>query len=369
MVVARGTERAWYKRLRSDLESVGFIANPLDICCFNRAEEDGKQSTIVVHVDDMLVTAPSDAHLDALIKQFGERYNDEYASITVQRGRRIEYVGMVFDFNEEDAVKVTMEGYIDDLLREYESIAGEVETPAVGTLFSVRKGAEQLDSKRAEEFHTLVAKVLYLAKRIRPDLLVAVSFLTRRVQSPDVDDQRKLERVIKYIRSTRHLGIRLSADKFISVLAYVDASFATHDDMKSHTGSVITLGRGPVMANSRIQRLTTLSSAESELVGLSESLGQVLWTRMFLEAQGYEMGPAKVFEDNQSAIKLAENGESRSSRTRHIAIRYFFIHDRIKSGEVAIEYMKTGDMIADILTKPLTGELFKRLRGLLLNWT
>ena len=359
--------RAWYKRLRGDLESLGFEANPHDNCCFNRTEEDGRQTTIVVHVDDMLVTAPGDNVIDGLVKEFGARYNDEYASITVQRGKRIEYVGMVFSFNEAGIVRVTMDGYVEDLLRDYESIAGEVETPATASLFNVREEAEQLDKKEAEEFHALVAKVLYLAKRVRPELLVAVSFLARRVQHPDVDDQRKLERVIKYIRGSRHLGIRLSAEQCLAVQAYIDASFAVHADMKSHTGAMITLGRGPIFARSSVQRLNTLSSAESELVGLSESMGQVLWTRNFLEAQGYTMGAAKVFEDNQSAIKLAENGESKSARTRHIAIRYFFISDRIKSGEIAIEYLRTGDMIADILTKPLTGALFLRLRGLLLN--
>ena len=361
--------RAWYKRLRGDLESLGFQANPYDNCCFNRTESDGRQTTIVVHVDDMLITASSEATLDMLISDFGARYNDEYAAITVQRGKRIEYIGMVFDFNPlGTAVQVTMDGYVEDLLNEYDSIAGEADTPATATLFSVREDAEKLDKKRAEEFHALVAKVLYLAKRVRPDLLVSVSFLTRRVQNPDTDDQRKLERLIKYIRATKHLGIRLSADKCLAVMAYIDASFAPHTDMKSHTGAMITLGRGPYFTKSSVQKINTLSSSEAELVGLSEGMGQVLWTRNFLEAQGYKMGPAKVFEDNQSTIKLAENGESRSARTRHIAIRYFFIADRIKSGEISIEYLNTGDMIADILTKPLTGELFKKLRALLLNW-
>jgi hypothetical protein len=87
-----------------------------------------------------------------------------------------------------------------------------------------------------------------------------------------------------------------------------------------------------------------------------------------LEHQGYKVGPATVYEDNQSAIKLAENGRSNSSRTRHIAIRYFFVSDRIKAGEIKVEYLKTTDMIADILTKPLQGALFRRLRSLLLNW-
>jgi len=87
-----------------------------------------------------------------------------------------------------------------------------------------------------------------------------------------------------------------------------------------------------------------------------------------LEEHGFDVPPAIVYEDNTSAIKLAVNGRSNSSRTRHIAARYFFISDRIKTGEVVLKYISTSDQIADILTKPLQGAHFRRLRKLLLNW-
>ena len=64
---------------------------------------------------------------------------------------------------------------------------------------------------------------------------------------------------------------------------------------------------------------------------------------------------------------MATKGASTSERTRHVALRYFFVKDRIESGEVSIQYLPTGAMIADLLTKPLQGSLFRRLRGELLN--
>lgn len=64
-----------------------------------------------------------------------------------------------------------------------------------------------------------------------------------------------------------------------------------------------------------------------------------------------------------STIAMANRGASNSSRTRHIAIRYFFIKDRIDSGEVMVEHLGTDLMLADILTKPLQGELFQRMRA------
>ena len=53
----------------------------------------------------------------------------------------------------------------------------------------------------------------------------------------------------------------------------------------------------------------------------------------------------------------------------NVNIRFFFIKDKIDSGELELEYLPTEDMIADVLTKPLQGELFRKLRNQLLNWT
>ena len=86
---------------------------------------------------------------------------------------------------------------------------------------------------------------------------------------------------------------------------------------------------------------------------MSDDAGQFLWVRYFLEEHGYSMGPAKIYQDNMSTIAMIKNGKSTSNRTRHIAIRFFFVADRVNSKEIEIEYMQTGEMLADILTKPL----------------
>ena len=79
------------------------------------------------------------------------------------------------------------------------------------------------------------------------------------------------------------------------------------------------------------------------------------------------MQPATMFQDNMSTIQLLKNGKSNAERTRHIELRYFFITDRIRRGELQITYKSAEEMIADIMTKPLPTKLFKKLRNLLLN--
>lgn len=360
--------KAWFDKLTADLKGLGFLPNPTDPCVFNRTEENGQQTTIVAHVDDLMVTGANETTLDSVIQQLDNLYTEGDAKITVQRGRRIEYIGMVFVFNSDKTVSITMDGFVCDFLLGVEDIPGTDTSPASKNLFNVRADAAGLDAARRERFHSIMAKILYLAKRVRPDLLVSVAYLVRRVQCCNEDDWDKMCRLVRYIRGSRTLGIRLAGDGQLSITAYIDASYGVHHDMKSHTGAMITLGRGPVYSKSTVQRLNTTSSAEAELVALADSAGQVLWTREFLQHQGYSVGPAVIKEDNQSAIQLVNNGRSNSARTRHIAVRFYFISDRIKSGEIVIEYLETSEMIADILTKPMIGAQFLRLRTLLLNW-
>jgi hypothetical protein len=204
---------------------------------------------------------------------------------------------------------------------------------------------------------------------VRPDILVSTIFLTTRVTNPTEDDWFKLERVLKYLNGTKEIGMILSANDIIQIFAYVDAAFGCHADYKGHTGGFISLGNGLVHVKSSKQKLVTKSSTESELVGLSDYASQVIWTYYFLQSQGYSLeDPAIIYQDNKSAIALINKGRSTSERTRHINIRYFFLKDRIESKEIKIEFLPTECMIADILTKPLQGELFRIQRNKLLNW-
>ena len=134
-----------------------------------------------------------------------------------------------------------------------------------------------------------------------------------RVKCPDVDDYKKLERVIKYLCGTPDLALTLEADDMHVVKWWVDASFAVHTDMKSHTGGTMSLGKGSVYSASTWQKLNTKSLTESKLVGVDDVMPLILWTRYFLQVQGYEVKDNKVFQDNQSAMLLEKNGHKSSS--------------------------------------------------------
>jgi hypothetical protein len=349
--------KLWYNLLTATLLEDGFISNPLDPCIFNKVVR-GEQLTVVIYVDDLFITCKD----GEAIEEFESLLRFKFKDITVHEGLVHSYLGMTWDFSQSSSVKVTMEGYTVDLLLQAD-ISGIVKTPATENLFTTRD-SPLLNPESKSRFHTLTAKLLYLAKRTRPDILLAVSFLTTRVTKPDQDDLAKLERVFKYLKGVSDLGIVLRADNPARIKAYVDASYGVHEDGKSHTGLMVSIGAGPISTKSSKQKIVTKSSTEAELISGSDEASEALGNRDFLIAQGELDEPAILYQDNMSTIAMINNGSSKSSRTRHINIRHFWMKERVDMGELSIVYLPTNDMIADILTKPLQGEKFIMLRGL-----
>lgn len=149
---------------------------------------------------------------------------------------------------------------------------------------------------------------------------------------------------------------------------FIDASFACHPDFKSHTGMTMTMGEGAMQILTRKQKLNSRSSTEAELIGVDDAITQVLWTKLFMEAQGYPIDKNIIYQDNKSSILLETNGKSSAGRrSRALNIRYFFVTDQVELGNVTIEYMPTDEMWADYMTKPLQGEKFRKFRALILG--
>jgi hypothetical protein len=178
----------------------------------------------------------------------------------------------------------------------------------------------------------------------------------------------KLNKVIRYLNKFTNDGITIKkSSNYLDLNCYIDASFACHPDYRSHSGLIIMLGNIIVEAKSIKQKINTKSSCEAELVALSDNYGSVIFIRNILIELKLTDKPAIIFQDNKAAIQLANHGRSNSSRTKHLSIRYFFIKDRLDNKEIIIEYLNTKSMLADYLTKPLTGNEFRRFKNILMN--
>ena len=138
--------------------------------------------------------------------------------------------------------------------------------------------------------------------------------------------------------------------------------------MKSHTGAIFTLGRGSIISSSTKQKVNSRSSTESELIGVDDKVSKVIWSKKFLENQGFKVNLNIIYQDNTSAMKLMNNGRlSSGKRTRHFDIRLFYINDLIGRGECIVKYCPTEEMLADYMSKPLTGKAYKMNRKQILN--
>jgi Reverse transcriptase (RNA-dependent DNA polymerase) len=357
----------FWKKLTGVLEGWGFVVNRYDRCVANKTVN-GKQCTVIWHVDDLKISHEDPDVVSGVIEQLSSEFGKE-APLTINRGKVHDYLGMTLDFSVASKVKIGMVQYVKNMLAELpDDMDGTSVNSAAAHLFDVNEECKKLDKEGAELFHHLVAKLLFLCKRSRPDIQPVVAFLSTRVQAPDEDDYKKLARLMRYIRGTQDLVLTLEGDGMNVVKWWADASFAVHADFKSHTGGAMSLGKGVVYGTSTRQKINTRSSTEAELVAANDVMGQLLWTQHFLQDQGYSSTETRLYQDNQSAILLEKNGRASSSkRTRHLDIRYFFITDRVAKKELTIEYCPTEEMVADFFTKPLQGSLFRRLRDIIMN--
>jgi len=184
----------FWKELSLHLRQQGFEANPYDWCVMNKMVN-GKQITVGWQVDDLKISCVDQQPIEDLLSSLQDRFGNE-APLTVNRGKVHEYLGMTIDYSTPGKVRYIMK-VLDDLpsnlkLREAVTLAAE-------HLMNLNDSCRKLCEEDKEAFHHLVAKLLYLSKRARPDIQTAVAFLCTRVKSPDEDDYKKLARCISYL--------------------------------------------------------------------------------------------------------------------------------------------------------------------------
>ena len=218
---------------------------------------------------------------------------------------------MDLDWSVDGKVSISMIKYVYKILEDFiEVISRTAATPARANLFQVRAEelAEELPEELAIAFHHAVAQLLFLSLRARRDIQLPTAFLTKRVKKPDRDDWGKLLRVLEYLNGTKHMKLTLEVDDLSMINWFIDASHQVHDDCKGHTGGAMTMGKGAITSISRGQKTNTKSSTETEMVGTDDILPQTLWTKYFIEAQGYTVEHNILHQDNQSCMRLLING-------------------------------------------------------------
>jgi hypothetical protein len=301
----------------------------------------------------------------------------------VCRGKIEDYLEMTLDYSHKGEVRILMDKYIKDVWETYLKAQEKIGdgfttvkrktskcqmTAAPSNLSDTREECEILKEWQREVFHSCVVKVLYFAKRLRPDVLPSVAFFSKRVKSPDQADWEKLVHMIKYLKLTVDLPLISAANDSDSLYWYADSAFDVHEDMKSHTGSGLTFGQGFIVSVSTGQKLNSGSSTITELIAVSDVLPKVQWARLFVLAQDVPVTRNIIYQDNTSLILLEVNDKKSSGKcTRHINIQYFLIADAVDKKECKILWIPREGMYADYMKKAQTGVKFRWMRDFIMG--
>ena len=347
--------RVWYKRLKGELEELGFKQSSADPCLYVR---DSKQGTtyVLTHVDDILVGgAPTEVAgvKTALGKLFSIK----------DMGLLKLFLGMEITWDKAaGTVLLTQKRYVRDIIDVYGMDNAKISRSPLpmGTRFvkAETSGEEVVDEGKYKE---LVGALLYLAVCTRPDISQAVSALSRYCSAPTQMHWNGAKQVLRYLAGTRDEGLRYGSSGSLDLVSFCDADYAgCLDTRKSTTGYVFCLNGGAISWTSKVQPTVAASTTEAEYMASSAAGREALWMRKLLPALGVKLDPKgiNIQCDNQACLALTMN-PIESPRSKHIDVLHHFIRDRVERSEIRFTYVGTDQNVADCFTKPLAGEKLK----------
>ena len=359
--------RAWYDLLTKQLESQGYLRSDIDRCLFTKIVGDSI-THIAVYVDDLLIVGNDDTELSNL----KEKLRLAYSEITLQEGDNISFVGLEI-LSDENSVKIRQSGYIKQILTHFN--IGELEFedhPCGDNIMRLPKSSEPLVDKSI--FLSGIMKLMYLSTRSRPDIAFAVSALASRSSSPRISDFDAMKKIARYINKTKEEFLVFKAGGDINLSAFVDASFMCHRDMRSHTGYAIfadNIGSAGIVYRSIKQSTVANSSTEAEIIALHDLVQHIIWIQGIYDSLAVDYKkPTSVYNDNEATIRLnSEPIVNFSGRSKYISRKYFSVYEHVENGSLTLKWIGTDDLIADVLTKAIMGNKFKKFKICLMGHT
>jgi hypothetical protein len=353
----------WNQLLCRTLLSAGYKQSQHDKCLFYRKKKNNL-IFMVTHVDDFYVVSSSKEQIEELYGVLKEAFGE----VARKEGDVLAYLGMHIERNNE-VISVSQPGYIKKILKKANIAEHEVsDTPYIEKL-NPQEGDEEPVDKTTYLEH--VGMLNYLATLTRPDLLYALSRCAQRCSNPTQEDMRRVKKIFKYVNKTKSITLTFKRGntKDILLRGWVDASHIHHaEDSKAQYGYAFALDDNDSVFYARSTKMrivTPAGSTESEYVALYEAATEVVYLRNILNELGFlQSQPTVIYEDNKSTMAIAAGGGDHQ-HIKHIQVKYHYTRDLIRDNVIQVVHCVTEDMIADMLTKPLTKAKLKRLRDLM----
>jgi hypothetical protein len=279
--------------------------------------------------------------------------------------------------NEKRKLILDQQRYIEKILKEFNMDQSRpMETPEEAGTGKLTKQdcaetREEKENMKDKPYMSMVGSLLYASISTRPDISHAVSVASRFMKTPGEKHWKAAKRTLRYLQGTTQFGLEYEAEGDVEdvdiktpleVVGYCDADWAGDvDDRKSTTGYVIKINGCTISWLSKKQGTVALSTAEAEYMSISSLVQELKWFHQVLtELEIPHTIPMRIYTDNQAAKAISEN-DLHHQRTKHIDLRHHFVRDAVAAGEVKIEWIQSENQLADVFTKGLNKQTYKRL--------
>jgi hypothetical protein len=258
-------------------------------------------------------------------------------------------------------------------------------TPAMSSRL-LKRHEDGEDFDQSFHYRSIIGKLHYLEKGTRSDIAYIVHQCARFSENPKQEHAKALRWLARYLKGTRDKGLIIKPQPGKGLEVYVDADFSGNwdpkapemdrDTARSRHGYIITYEGCPILWKSQMQTEICMSSTESEYVGLSYALREVIpIMELMKEMKQHKVNISKtkpiihckVFEDNSGALEMAKVHKYRP-RTKHLNVKYHHFRDYVERGEISIHKIGTTEQLADYLTKPVSQEILEYLRQKVMGW-
>ena len=322
-------------------------------CILQKKLEDGKYFFACVYVDDVTIGTS----VEGVAERLAPHCDQVPPGLELVRGDKFSFLGVSIHFDYTSrTIRYDTSVYIEELRAKFDTTSEE-SVPCGSDLVRDDPSAKQLSSPT--EYKSLVMALFYIAKKIRADTLFPVAYLATECASPTTDHMLKALRTLAYLKGTADLKLvhNCSSDSVSKLFALIDASYATHKDMKGHTGAFFTdMSSSPLFWSSSKQKVVGKSSTDTEVTGTHCHMNSVETLKSLHDETTGGKGPVILLQDNLSAKFPVERGGSSSDKSKHMKVRYFYIKEKVDEGIVEIQHKRTDEVWADLLTKPVTSK-------------
>lgn len=258
----------------------------------------------------------------------------------------------------KDGIRLHQKDYVNDVLNKFNmSDCNGVTTPlAPGT----QRDENSEEMKFKYPYREVIGNLQYLSSKSRPDICYATNYCAR-FPEPKMSDVKNVKHILRYLKANSDKGLLYKSNGDIENLeVYSDSDFANDETRRSTTGYVCIFNNAPVAWCSRRQPIIAMSSTEAEFISAADSMKEVLYLRSLINELLGITPKVLLHVDNTSAICIIKNGTF-SRRSKHVDLRYAFIHDAYQNKIFEIVHCPSKEQLADPLTKPLVPVKFKEL--------